>query len=69
MTRDRLDQQLLRVPEPGNLQGVLQGSPKPGFPQQQVGIQQARPNRAGTNSQGAGGASSQPPASLPAGEA
>lgn len=49
--------------------GGLQGSPKPGFPQRQVGIQRARPNGAGTNSSGLGGASSHPPAGLPAGEA
>ena len=49
--------------------GGLRGSPKPGFPQRQVGIQWARPNGAGTNSTGAGGASSHPPAGLPAGEA
>lgn len=49
--------------------GGLRGSPKPGFPQRQVGIQWALPNSAGTNSSGVGGASSHPPASLPAGEA
>jgi hypothetical protein len=39
-----------------------------GFPQQQVGIKLARLDRAGTNSSRDGGASSHPPAGLPAGK-
>lgn len=37
---------------PGNLQGAMQGNPRTGFPQRQVGTKQARPDRAGTDSSG-----------------